>query len=112
MYRWQRERYPDDWEERAFTCKDLANWRCEQCGVADGSWRMGSTRLYQVKLNAAHLDHDPKNPNPRLKALCQDCHLKHDALENGRKARSTHYRKVYDAMRDAGQLELFEEQRA
>jgi hypothetical protein len=31
-----------------------------------------------VVLEAAHLDHDPWNPNPRLAALCRSCHARYD----------------------------------
>ncbi len=29
-------------------------------------------------LAAAHLDHDPWNPHPRLAALCPSCHARYD----------------------------------
>ena len=29
-------------------------------------------------LTVAHLDHDPWNPNPRLKVLCSPCHCRYD----------------------------------
>jgi hypothetical protein len=31
-----------------------------------------------VHLAAAHLDHDPWNPYPRLAALCPACHARYD----------------------------------
>jgi hypothetical protein len=34
--------------------------------------------VYQVRLAAAHLDHDPWNPHPRLAALCPACHARYD----------------------------------
>jgi len=104
MYAEQRERYPDNWEEMSLTCKARAKWRCEQCGIAEGTWRIGHSRAYQVRLQAAHLDHDPENPNPRLMAFCQDCHLKYDGLENGRSARQTRFRKECEAQIASGQL--------
>ena len=30
-------------------------------------------------LTAAHLDHDPENPDARLAAMCAPCHLRYDA---------------------------------
>lgn len=36
-------------------------------------------KLQMFTLTTAHLDHDPENPNPRLKALCSGCHLRYDA---------------------------------
>ncbi len=109
MHTWQRIRYPINWEELATACKASAKWRCEKCSIAEGTWRIGGKRAYQVWLNAAHLDHDPWNPNPRLMALCQDCHFKHDALENGRKMKQSKCRKDFEGMLKAGQLMLFED---
>lgn len=103
---WQEERYPHNWEELALECKDNANWRCEQCGVANGTPRIGIKRgnPYVVRLTAAHLDHDPENPNPRLMALCEVCHLRYDRFLHGRNARRTKYRKHYEAELACGQL--------
>ena len=75
-----RELYPDNWEELAWACKQQAGWQCEHCGIAEGtpvvSERTGV--VYVVHLGAAHLDHDPWNPTPRLAALCPSCHGRYD----------------------------------
>lgn len=105
-----RKKYPKNWEQMSLACREAANWRCEECGIAENEWRAGEQRIYQVKLQAAHLDHDPWNPNPRLKALCQDCHLKHDAPENGKKANRARKQNIRKAMLAAGQLEMFTEE--
>lgn len=60
-----------------------------------------------VILSAAHLDHDTQNPEPRLAALCQSCHLKHDGILHGRNSQRTRGRNKYQSKKDAGQLELF-----
>ena len=40
-------------------------------------------RMTYVVLACAHLDHDPSNSDPHnLKALCQRCHMLHDAVEH------------------------------
>lgn len=40
-------------------------------------------RITYVVLACAHLDHDPSNSAPRnLAALCQRCHMIHDAEEH------------------------------
>jgi hypothetical protein len=76
----KRSRYPRNWPALARACKELAGWRCEVCEVAHGteliSRRTGN--CYQVALHAAHLDHDPANPCPRLKAMCPRCHGRFD----------------------------------
>jgi hypothetical protein len=111
MYPWQRERYPDNWEKLSLACKAMAKWRCEKCSIAEGTWRIGRNGAYQERLQAAHVDHDPENLNPRLMALCQACHLRNDASENAKKMRQTKCRKHYDAELAAGQLELFVEEK-
>ncbi len=64
---------------------DIENWR-------DGSGRPLRRRpdhvIYRahvtyVVLACAHLDHDPTNNDPgNLSALCQRCHMLHDAAEH------------------------------
>ncbi len=74
-----RELYPDNWEELAYACKELAGWICEHCGVAHRSLAVSRAgQMYVIYLAAAHLDHDPWNPAPRLAALCPSCHGRYD----------------------------------
>jgi hypothetical protein len=79
--------YPKNWKQLAFACKEAAGWVCEFCGIAHGaetiSRRTGN--VYTVYLHAAHLDHDPWNPNPRLAALCPSCHGRYDWQDYQRK---------------------------
>ncbi len=79
--------YPEHWEELASACKSRAGWRCEFCGIAHRtpvvSERTGV--VYTVYLAAAHLDHDPWNPAPRLAALCPSCHGRYDWQDYERK---------------------------
>jgi len=75
-----RELYPDNWDELAWECKERAEWCCEFCGVAhrtDAVSRQTGV-VYTLYLAAAHLDHDPWNPTPRLAALCPSCHAQYD----------------------------------
>ncbi len=60
----------------------------------------GWLRVTRVVLACAHLDHDPGHNRPRnLAALCQRCHMLHDAPEH----RRTRWRKRF-ARRAAGAL--------
>lgn len=81
--------YPANWDELAWACKEAAGWCCEQCGIAHGtvvlSERTGEP--YTVYLGAAHLDHDPWNPTPRLRALCPSCHGRYDCSWRERERR-------------------------
>ena len=47
-------------------------------------------RLVRIVLTVAHLDHDPtNNDRANLRALCQRCHLAHDAKHHARNAAAT-----------------------
>ena len=58
--------YPANWKDLATACKQRAGWRCEECGATE-------------HLGAAHVNHDPENPNPELRCLCWPCHTRYDA---------------------------------
>jgi hypothetical protein len=82
-----RALYPPNWEQLAWECKERAGWRCEHCGVPHGTLTvsMRTGRVYTLYLAAAHLDHDPWNPSPRLAALCPSCHGRYDWQDYERK---------------------------
>jgi len=77
---YKSKRYPPDWPELARKCKAAAGWCCQFCGIRQGRKRRShrTGKLYRVFLAAAHLDHDPSNPAPRLAALCPRCHGRYD----------------------------------
>ncbi len=78
--------YPPNWEEMAYACKVAANWCCQFCGIAHRSPAISRRgEPYIIYLCAAHLDHDPWNPNPRLAALCPSCHGHYDWQDSERK---------------------------
>ena len=58
--------YPVNWKDLATACKQRAGWRCEECGATE-------------HLGAAHVNHDPENPDPELRCLCWPCHGRYDA---------------------------------
>ena len=76
----QHQLYPTDWKLRAHACLARAGYRCEACGTPHGVLRVGrrSKSPYVVYLHAAHVNHDPDNPQAELRALCPTCHMKHD----------------------------------
>ena len=77
---WKPKRYPANWPQMARACKEQADWQCQDCTVEHGAQRVGKRtgKPYRVALAAAHLDHDPENPDPRLAALCPSCHGRYD----------------------------------
>lgn len=131
MYPWQRAKYHPDWEKLSQECIEAANNKCEECGSIGRTWRLKKKyavheaqlflplietlpinqeaeqkKMCKVVLNAAHLEHDPWNPNPHLRALCQACHLLYDRMENGRNAWATKQRRYIETICNAGQLPL------
>lgn len=94
-----KHRYPNDWWkisaeirfgraqggcECTGQCGDAhPGGRCDQRDGAPASWPGAAGRNLKVVLTVAHLDHVPENCDPRnLAALCQRCHLKHDATHH------------------------------
>jgi 5-methylcytosine-specific restriction endonuclease McrA len=92
----QRDRYPADWEAISLRVREAAGWKCEFCGIAQGTEVIGTKgRPYKVILTVAHLGenkHD-KMDCSNLKALCQACHLREDAPEHAERARKTRQEK-------------------
>lgn len=85
-----RARYPKDWKLRSrFVRVVRAKNRCEWCGAENGKPHpiTGS----KVVLTTAHVyDHRPEAASLlNLAALCQKCHLTHDAKRHAESARKT-----------------------
>lgn len=64
----------------------------EYYGRARGS-EYSANRMVKVVLTVAHLDHDPRNNGepgnrPNLRALCQQCHNRHDAKDRAKTRRN------------------------
>jgi|PlaIllAssembly_1097288.scaffolds.fasta_scaffold00011_8 5-methylcytosine-specific restriction endonuclease McrA len=107
--------YPKDWKAIRAEVLGRAQNKCESCGApnrtcierySDGRIRTqlqrhkGSEQVHIV-LTIAHLDHDPTNNGepgnrPNLRALCQQCHNRHDAKMRAEHARATRRSKVAD----------------
>ncbi len=63
---------------------DAGHWRSDRGRrAAVKGFTLASVRSTYVVLACAHLDHDPGNNDPvNLAALCQRCHMIHDAAEH------------------------------
>ncbi|KAB7728145.1 hypothetical protein F5984_20585 [Rudanella paleaurantiibacter] len=60
----------------------------------------GVAKLSVVILTTAHLDHDTANNDlENLKALCQNCHLKHDRKDNAEKRKYGKTGRFYNQIR-------------
>lgn len=117
--------YPANWKtDIRPRILERAGHRCEWCGVENyamgardqtGRWRdaadippgEGSKRI-KIVLTIAHIDHDKtNNDDENLRALCQRCHLNHDRDHHRANAAATRRQKKQQALRAAGQMELF-----
>lgn len=110
--------YPPTWKAIRAAILERAGHKCEVCGVPNHAVgirdRQGvfhpleeinengmdnldltpSARGITIVLTIAHLDHDPSSTDPaRLKAMCQQCHLRYDARHHARNAAVTRRRK-------------------
>lgn len=110
-------RYPANWRGIRAAILERAGNRCEQCGIPNHvwrnkttgewthdagmakAWRLDGDAITRIVLTIAHLDHTPENCDPaNLAALCQRCHLAHDAEQHRQTAYAT--RRRGKAMRD------------
>ena len=97
--------YPENWAELARAAKERAGWKCEWCGIAQGTECMSlKGKPYKIMLTVHHPNGDTSNPDALLVALCQTCHLRDDAAMHAQHAQETLQRKRYDAALEAGQL--------
>lgn len=103
-----RALYPSNWREIRASILERAGNLCEVCGVENHAWGhrdeegrfiprpprgdMHGKRPKQIRivLTISHLNHDPTDNRPEnLKAMCQRCHLRHDAEHHARNAAMT-----------------------
>lgn len=114
-----KSKYPADWNEISRRIRfERAGNKCEWCGLPNGEKvvrdSMGRGYLYDryvvmsaakrfvlfgsgiqptpitVVLTVAHIDHDTtNNAEDNLAALCQRCHLTHDAKHHAKNAAQT-----------------------
>ncbi len=124
-----KSRYPADWKAISLRIREREGWRCKWCGVKNGAigYRekdgafvqlaaceadvgmeteaasLDGERVIKIVLTVAHINHDTTdNSDGNLAALCQRCHIRHDAkLHAGNAARTRRAHKI-----EAGQTEL------
>lgn len=72
---------------------DTADVYCAESGEHLGKCRMSEyevLKMVDVVLTIAHLDHTPENCEPEnLRAWCQRCHLRYDAVHHRQTAYAT-----------------------
>lgn len=128
-------KYPSNWKQISAAIRERDGHRCKWCGVPNGErgardqhdqWHEESAihnlnssigeslfgefpKVIKIVLTVAHIDHDTtNNSEDNLAALCQRCHLRHDAKQHAANAKRTRDKKRRAALRETGQLDLFE----
>lgn len=96
--------YPEGWKTLSVYIRTVrAQNRCEWCGVENYS--VNPVTGARVVLTVAHINQDiTDNREDNLAALCQACHLKHDADQHAKNAGETRRKKKISV----GQLVLIE----
>lgn len=128
-------KYPPNWREISKSIRERAGGKCEWCGIPNYSnihrlrldpfqwvyhtdWlempfeQQGQyNKVSKIFLTVSHFDHDTTHNDPsNLNALCNRCHLKHDAYHHAANAKATRAAKREAELKAAGQLGLFEVQ--
>lgn len=64
--------------------------KVKNCSEAHGYPAIWTNRKVKVILTVAHLDHNPRNSDPKnLKAMCQRCHLRYDRPHHAKNSART-----------------------
>lgn len=84
-----KPRYPSDWKLRSYFVRFVrARGKCEWCGAVHGEPHPITRSI--VVLTTAHVFDDRPEAKSllNLAALCQRCHLRHDAKHHAQTARN------------------------
>lgn len=89
-----RSKYPKDWKAISHRIRfERAKGKCERCDAEN--YRPHPVTGSKVVLTTAHLDHDTtNNRDDNLMAMCQRCHLRHDAKLHAENAWQTRRKKM------------------
>jgi 5-methylcytosine-specific restriction endonuclease McrA len=75
------KRYPDNWQEIAFSVKENARWRCAKCNqqclrLGENTKDLTKSERLKLTLTVHHRNRIPEdNRLENLVALCTACHL-------------------------------------
>jgi hypothetical protein len=90
MQRRRRSIYARNFPHKVRKQKELDGWECQCCGIAQYTVVVPSLDVLNVVidpsvdhpkmifLHAAHLNHDPANPDAELVTMCPSCHGSND----------------------------------
>jgi hypothetical protein len=80
--RWDRSRYPIDWEEISYQFRKSKGFTCECCGVKQGTSVISKAgKVYRIVVDAAHkYPWAVSDPNAALYCFCKRCHRIYDNI--------------------------------
>ncbi len=80
--RWDRKKYPPNWEELSENCRKQAGYTCQDCGYERGQPKKSKAgNTWYDPLDASHdIPNDTANPNSPLTCRCKRCHRLYDNL--------------------------------
>lgn len=127
-------KYPANWRQISQSIRERAGNKCEWCGIPNHSsihrlkldpvtwilhdeWeQLGEAdkalygKVSKIFLTVSHYDHDTTHNDPsNLNALCNRCHLNHDAVYHAQNARQTRILKRKAAAVAVGQQTFLDE---
>ncbi len=78
--RWDRSKYPENWEQISRDFRESKDFTCEECGYVQGDPLISKAgNEYRGSVDAAHKwPNDTHNPNPDLLCYCKSCHRRYD----------------------------------
>jgi hypothetical protein len=82
--RWDRSKYPENWEEISYNFRASKNFTCEwpECNVKQGDLLISKKgKLYIATVDAAHaIPWETHNPDAKLYCFCKKHHRIYDNL--------------------------------
>ena len=80
--RWDRSKYPVDWEVISLFFRLSRGFTCECCGITQGTKVLSRAgKVYRVTVDAAHrYPWDTANPHAELYCFCKRCHRIYDNI--------------------------------
>ena len=86
------------WLKRAISIKEDSGWKCEHCGLLQGTVELSIHHTYYIS-GLMMWEH----PRCLLMCLCNDCHVMRQGIEQ------TIYVNIADVMRDKTNAQLLEQ---
>jgi 5-methylcytosine-specific restriction endonuclease McrA len=95
--RWNRNKYPEEWERISYEFRSSKDFTCESCGYRQGDLLVSRAgRLYRGTVDAAHkYPNDTRNPQPELYCFCKRCHRLYDNQFQALIAEGKHVAKLH-----------------